>query len=63
MIPAAGRTNKIYVRWSSNCDPKGGRVLWITEGTVKDDFYGSTVAVNEKNVNKLISELQSLLEK
>ena len=63
MIPGTHYSKKIYVRWSDPKDPPGERVLWITEGDSKDDFYGSTVAVDERNVGKLLSELKVLLEK
>ncbi len=63
MIPGTHPIKKIYVRWAPHDEDDDERVLWISGGGHRDDFYSFTIAINEKNVGKLLSELKNLLEK
>lgn len=60
---SVNRKQRIYARWAFKDEKKPNRTLWIIDGESQDDFYRSTVEIDEKDVSKLITSLQTMLEK
>lgn len=61
-IPGIRSGEKIYLRWLDRKDDKGYRVLWITSGKTRDIYRETTIAINEKDIRKLIKELTKFLD-